>query len=145
MEMPGRSERRWPRPHFLGFVVLIAGIIASAVASLFLVPALVCLPVVFIWAVVYGFMSRARQRWPWWLLGQWASLSVVLLATLLAYGLRGLDLALAPALAAVVTCVWMGIVGMAAGHKHGWNTPRPGAWADPGQTGTAQEQSGAPR
>lgn len=139
---PPASQRK--KPDTLGIVVAIAGIIASAVASLFLIPAFVLLPVVLIWAGVYSFVGGARQRWPWWMLGQWASFSVVLLVTFLADGLRGMALALAPAIAAVLTVVWMGVVGMVVGHKHGWNTPRQGVWADTEESTTAQGQSGGP-
>ncbi len=87
MSMSSRAARRDLKPHFLGIVVAIVGVLACAAPALLLIPGFGVLPVVAVWAWVYGYVGNASGRWPWWVMGQWLSLCAVFVVTLLILGL----------------------------------------------------------
>jgi len=102
-----RNTRSELKPRSLGVLVAIAGVVACALPSLMLFPGIYGLPIVMIWALVYGSFKGARDRWPWWVAGQWLSLCVVFAIILVTFGAGIGTLWGAPVVAAFVTLVWM--------------------------------------
>lgn len=124
MSKPSRAARRGLKPHFLGVVVAIVGVLACAAPALLLVPGFGALPVVAAWAWVYGYVGNVSGRWPWWVMGQWLSLCAVFVVTLLTLGLGFPTLWAAPWAATLITAAWMVPVGLVAGHRQFWATKR---------------------
>lgn len=110
----------------LAIVVGGAGLLGSIAPSVLLLNGLYGLPVVLVWALVYGYARNAEGRWPWWVMGQWASLSGVFAVAGLAFGAEGgMHPAFGPLAATVMTVVWMILVGLATVHSRFWFTRRP--------------------
>lgn len=125
MEKSSRTARHGLNPRSLGIMVAIVGVLACAVPGLFLIPGFGALPVVAVWAWVYGIARDAPGRWPWWVMGQWLSLCVVFVVTLLLLGVGTPTLWVAPWVATIMTAVWMVPVALIVGHRQSWATKRP--------------------
>lgn len=113
-----------PRP--IGIVVAVAGLISSLMLGAFLLSPLPMVPLVIVWACVYGYVPGARDRWPWWVLGQWVSLTAMQLTRLLIEGLGWASVWISPVVSGIVTFVWMVLVGLYLVQQRSWRTRRPG-------------------
>lgn len=123
-------QSRW-RPRSIGIIVAVAGVLASLVPIVLLLGGVSSVPVVLVWAGVYGYVPGAKERWPWWVLGQWLSLTAVQAGYLALVGGDWAPFWAAPFGAAITTVIWMGIVGLFAAHTYSWQTLRPVAPTSP--------------
>ncbi len=78
------------------------------------------------WALVYALGSRRRHVWPWWLLGQWVSMTVVIgWAFARLWGWNWTNFGGALLFGFVAVLVWMLPVGLVQVHRTSWYTRRP--------------------
>ena len=116
------SPSRGLSPDPLGIAVAAAGAVASVMLSGLLFSPVVILPLVCAWACVYSYAPRARDRWPWWVLGQWVSLTALQFIRFLSSGMSWTSLGISAGLAAVTTVVWMALVGLYLVQRRSWRT-----------------------
>ena len=108
---------------------LLGLLVAWPVILVFWYPLWSLTAAVALWALVYALLPRRADRWPWWVLGQWLTLTVVFSNEFFVMeDAIGFIVARAGAISAVLgLMIWMGPVAIAELHRTQWHTRRPTA------------------
>ncbi|MGV8845697.1 hypothetical protein [Tessaracoccus sp.] len=139
MREASQAKRHGWKPRSPGVQVAVFGVIACLAPGLVFVSGLPALPMVVFWALAYGYLDNARGRWPWWVVGQWASLCSLFAVTL---NLDGFEFYLVFGglfAGTLMTIAWMLPIGLVAIHRFSWATRMPAGHGTPAETVTTVE------
>ena len=145
MRDTSQVKRHGWKPRSPAVQVAVFGVIACVVPGGMFVSGLPALPMVVVWAFAYGYLDNAPGRWPWWVLGQWASLSSLFAVTL---NLGGFDFYLVfggLVVGTLMTIAWMLPIGLVAVHRFSWATRLPDGHGKPVEPVTTVESDSTAR